>query len=111
MAEHIHLLHGIQHVITEGEGVRLTFPQNSFQNLGMDDTSRSIQQAVLIILSPVEAISFNSWLMRYFGGCEIEVRNLGINRDLPRIKLEGIQSVTIQEFDNVLIRVLYRKFC
>lgn len=116
MAEHIPLFHAIQYVITGGEGVRMTFPENPFQSLGIDhkepvgwqvegDTTLCTIGSTDNPLTPLEVISFNSWLMGYFDGCKIEVRNIGVNRDLPNIKLEGIQCFTIQEFDNVLYRV------
>lgn len=115
MAEHIPLFHAIQYVITGGEGMRMTFPENPFLSLGIDhkepvswqaegDTIQCTIGSTDNPLTPLEIISFNSWLIGYFDGCKIEVRNIGINRDLPNIKLEGIQCVTIQEFDNVLYR-------
>jgi predicted transcriptional regulator len=115
MAEHIPLFHAIQYVIKGGEGVRMTFPKNPFLSLGMDykePVDWQVEEGTILCtigstdnpLTPMEAISFNSWLIGYFDGCEIEVRNIGINRDLPGIKLEGIQCVTIREFDNVLYR-------
>jgi len=116
LAEHVPLFHGIQYVITGGEGVRMTLPQNPFKILGMDDTRRSVEWQVeedKILctvgctdncLTPLEIISFDSWLIGLLDGRDVEVRNIGINRDLPSIKLEGIQCVTIQEFDNVLYR-------
>lgn len=117
LAESIPLFHAIQYVIMGGRGVRMTLPKNPFTLLGMDDTCRSVDWqnekndiyctigCTDNCLSPLEAISFNTWLIGYFKGCKIEVRNIGINRDLPNIKLEGIQCVTIQEFNNVLYRV------
>ena len=116
MDEHIPLFHAIQYVITEGEGVRMTFPENPFLSLRIDHkepVSWQVEGETIICtigstdnaLTPLEVISFNSWLVGYFDGCKIEVRNIGVNRDLPNIKLEGIQCFTIQEFDNVLYRV------
>lgn len=115
MAEHIPLFHAVQYVIKGGEGVRMTFPENPFLSLGVDhrgpvvwqvegDTIQCTIGSTDNPLTPLEIISFNSWLIGYFDGCKIEVRNIGVSRDLPNIKLEGIQCVTIQEFDNVLYR-------
>ncbi len=49
--------------------------------------------------------AFNAWLIGHFPYCKTELRNLGVNRDLPGIKLEGLQCGIIQEAQNALFRV------
>lgn len=114
------VFHGLQYVITGGEGDAVTssnnHPENPFKDLGMDDRCRRVKWQVendTILcsvkctshcLSIMEFISFNSWLIGYFPDSKIELKNVGINRDLFRIRLEGLKGATVQEANNILFR-------
>lgn len=114
------LFHGLQYVITGGEGDGMTssnnLPENPFKDLGMGDRCRRVKwqienNAILCsvkctsdCLSIMEFISFNSWLIGYFPSSKIELRNVGINKDLLRIRLEGLKGATMYQANNVLFR-------
>lgn len=121
LAEHQPTFHGQQYIIKGGKGSQLIFSQNphkekkTFEKIGLDNTLRqctwhkqndTIQLSIDSTdnpLTPLEQVTFGAWLIEQFPKSEIYLTNIGINRDLP-IKLEGIQCVTIQEFNNVLYR-------